>query len=739
MKKIYSRLLKKSEQLFLSWLLPSSEKIEALHYALFDFFLPYKDDNEEVRAAIAEARIRQYAMARKNQQLMWILLFISRPALLLKSGWIRFYFRNMEKTKVDDAVITAAVAECRQFLSGLSTTSFVKMTDLQRNQFLQLLTNSRINFYRRIGAGIRAYYIVNVYKGRIGRLLSGIGDFKQDAFIPDLDIPVPAFKTPLQYDSRQRCISGEIDCVVIGSGPSGCLVAAEMHKAGKRVLILESGSFFIPGTFDGRAGLQFYEDKGFRTTSDGGVFVLNGSVVGGGATVNVDMAFEPMIPSVSGRFERWHAEGIIDDSIWTSPQLKAAHDSIAHLLNTRAVEHSEMNAHNKILYDGGLQHGLRPHFYKLNTYKPGESPYKRTDKRGPVEHYILDAMQDKHNPITLIPDAQVEKLVIKNGKVTGIEFEVRAADTLQGIIADPFRLGLPLNKRITVSPHEVVVAGGNLGSSVLLKKSGLSDPMIGRGFIMHPFMLVLGLFDHIVDNHIGTQSSVYISDYLTTDYRRPAADFMIESASARPEIAAMLLPGNPVQVLDCVKQYRYLGGIGVLLIDEVNPENRVEVNVKGEPEIYYRLSDKDIERFRYGVKEAIEIMFKGGARKVILPSFERLSGSALEPTGCNMLDSMDQAADVVARLNFNANETLLFAAHMMGGVKMSSDPSKGCIDKHYRVNGVDNLYVADASVYPSSVGANPMQTIYSTAKIFVDNHLHKRNHIDHVNTTMSYE
>ena len=51
---------------------------------------------------------------------------------------------------------------------------------------------------------------------------------------------------------------------------------------------------------------------------------------------------------------------------------------------------------------------------------------------------------------------------------------------------------------------------------------------------------------------------------------------------------------------------------------------------------------------------------------------------------------------------------------------MGSDPQHSVVNPDHQVWGVDGLYVCDSSIFPSSVGANPMQTIYTVAKLFAD-------------------
>ena len=49
--------------------------------------------------------------------------------------------------------------------------------------------------------------------------------------------------------------------------------------------------------------------------------------------------------------------------------------------------------------------------------------------------------------------------------------------------------------------------------------------------------------------------------------------------------------------------------------------------------------------------------------------------------------------------------------HHMGATRMARSPREGVVDEHSRVHGVDNLYVAGSSVFPTSGIANPTLTL----------------------------
>ena len=63
---------------------------------------------------------------------------------------------------------------------------------------------------------------------------------------------------------------------------------------------------------------------------------------------------------------------------------------------------------------------------------------------------------------------------------------------------------------------------------------------------------------------------------------------------------------------------------------------------------------------------------------------------------------------------------MVTSAHMQATDKMGSAAANSVVGYDFRVWGTQNLYVVDGSIFPTSAGANPMQSIYTIAKIFAD-------------------
>jgi choline dehydrogenase-like flavoprotein len=99
-----------------------------------------------------------------------------------------------------------------------------------------------------------------------------------------------------------------------------------------------------------------------------------------------------------------------------------------------------------------------------------------------------------------------------------------------------------------------------------------------------------------------------------------------------------------------------------------------------------------------------EIQFAAGARTV-MPMHENAVGAG----------SWREARSAIEALSLRSLAARLFSAHVMGGCPMGPDPASSVVGEDGRHRHLRNLSVHDASVFPTSLGANPQLTIYALA------------------------
>jgi choline dehydrogenase-like flavoprotein len=483
------------------------------------------------------------------------------------------------------------------------------------------------------------------------------------------------------------------------------------------VVLVERGSFTVPGGMETRLIDELKESNGTRTSTDGSIFIKNGMAVGGGSLVNVDLCFAPTLPTVQFKINQWRSAGRIGKDDFTKADLAKAYEWVKAAIGTRVLSASEINTNNHKLWDGALLSKLHPKLYDLNTYPPGKSPYPVTDKRSASTELILKALLDAENPLSMLPDAEVRRVLFDQGawKTRGVEVSIRPPVAGSGILADPNGLRLNAGELVTIRARHVILSAGSLGSPAILLRSKVPNGQIGRGAVIHASMPVLGKFDHTVDVLSGTQASVFVDDFLIS------RGYALESMSAEPLYSAIMAMGPAKQSLAMIMSYRNLGGFGVMLIDTPSPQNRVVLDGNGEPEIEYTLSDADKVRFRRGVAQAVRIMFRAGAKQVFLPTNEDiLDGNTTGELKPLVLTESRQADAVEKNLQFIPNRSIVTSAHLQATNKLGASASDSVVSKDFKVWGTEGLYVVDGSIFPTSIGANPMQSIYTFAKIFAD-------------------
>ncbi|HYG58311.1 MAG TPA: GMC family oxidoreductase N-terminal domain-containing protein, partial [Symbiobacteriaceae bacterium] len=304
-------------------------------------------------------------------------------------------------------------------------------------------------------------------------------------------------------------------------------------------------------------------------------------------------------------------------------------------------------------------------------------------KQSTARTYLADAVR---HGARIIPRADVRRVLMEGGRVTGVEALVD---------------GHPL----LVRAPRVVMAAGAIGSPAILLRSGLDNPNIGRHLHLHPVAAVLGSYAEPARPWSGRLLSAYSSHFSRIDGNY---GFLLEVAPAHPGMGGLATPWySGEQYVRELGRLAHAGVMIVLVRDQGS--GRVTVDRHGLHRIDYAVSRYDMQHLLQGQTEAIRVHAAARA--------ERIMTLHAVP---NVLETVEPAAvELFARqsacLLHGPNQLSLFSAHQMGTCRMGGSRRTAVADPSGQVYGVKGLYVADASAFPAASGVNPMITIMSLA------------------------
>jgi choline dehydrogenase-like flavoprotein len=176
---------------------------------------------------------------------------------------------------------------------------------------------------------------------------------------------------------------------------------------------------------------------------------------------------------------------------------------------------------------------------------------------------------------------------------------------------------------------------------------------------------------------------------------------MLESISLPPYQFSLPLPGFSYDHKQLMSRYEHFGLIGSMLHDE--SVGTVRLGGPLGTILEYDVAPGDAPMMIEGMKNAARILLSEGATRVIT-SHKKTTVIYGEAD----LGLIDQRG--VSPLEIN-----LASAHPQGGNVMGGDPLVSVVDPRSKVYGFDNLFVCDASVFPTSVGVNPQLTVMALA------------------------
>ncbi len=688
------------------------------HVALFDLWFPLSEFGlpPEVEQSIAEiaAEVSKGMLAAFDQSpLAAVLAGLTQPAAL------PFY---EQLTASSDPAVKAFISAPGGF-GGMDA-------EFRAPLFSFLFEGSAGPLSTQMAAVLREAYLSSIWDLPIAEPLAEF--LAPPVFVnrPDVYARVNApsiAPSQLVYDAAQKTIrhqAGPIDYLVVGSGPGGATVASQLQAAGKRVVLIEKGPFVVWGSMTTRSYPRLMYKGDLAATTDNGIIIRSGETLGGGSTVNIDLAFSPLESTVQARINAWIEEGLMDSSYSTEP-LASAYEWVRKTIGTRTLSETELNNDNRALWDGASAYGVDPSLYHLNRFPVGDSPSPVDDKLDAARQLIYPAIADSQNPLGLIPDAIVDEIIFDDSgmRATGVRLHMTAPWTeYSNTIVDPSKLGIDPDVSVTIEANEIVLSAGTIGTTRILLNTAkanpaVANPLIGRGLILHPSFPLIGRFDHTINLLDGLDSATFCSSFGVTP------GFIYETMGGLPAYGAVLIPGSGKQIYDQLVHFNDSVGFGCMLVDTPSEDNRIMLDDSGDTVLQYALSDADKDRFRVGVAIGIRMMFLAGAKTVIIPTNENVLGLPdFDPMVGAYLTDITQADTVQQNIEFVPNRTILTSAHLQASNKMGPK-DKGVVSLNHRLwaaNGeeVPNVYVMDSSIFPTSVGANPMQSLYSIGKIF---------------------
>jgi GMC oxidoreductase len=232
----------------------------------------------------------------------------------------------------------------------------------------------------------------------------------------------------------------------------------------------------------------------------------------------------------------------------------------------------------------------------------------------------------------------------------------------------------------------------------MLSVSGVPDPsrQTGRNLRIHPATGVGGWFSGDVASWKGTLQSYYIDAFFESH------ELMFEATTTVPGVGAGSIPGIGERAMHELSSFRNLITLGFYVSD--TSAGKVRRLPNGDVVATYRLNDLDARRLGIGLAIAAEVLLAAGASRV----YPGLPG----------LDTISARSDVdqLRERRIRPGHLRLTAFHPMGTVRMGRDPQGSVVDSFGRHHAVEQLWVADASTFPTCVGVNPQMTIMAFAK-----------------------
>jgi choline dehydrogenase-like flavoprotein len=483
------------------------------------------------------------------------------------------------------------------------------------------------------------------------------------------------------------------DVIVVGGGAGGATLAYACARAGKSVLLLERGPRYLLNGHSADEQAMLIDKKPY----DDRVVEVNGSperlymggVLGGGTAL---YGAALMRPSQDDFHPGRHYGSRIPRAIWDWPitygDLEPHYTEAEKLygvsgrtdesfgpLEKPATEypHQPLPLHpiNQRLIAANRDRGLQP--FRLPLAIDSDrclrchacAGYVCPNGSRRTSSQLADRAVTEGYPLQIQTFMEVEKLATNGaGKVDAVHARNRVT-----------------GDRAVFRARRYVLGAGAIGSPLLLLRSGIQAPLIGRHYMMHLSPIVVGIFARPTGGDTAFIKQVGFADYYhgTNTYSHKLGlvqSLPVPGPLMMAKTAPRFLPRSIQQFLR--KRMLPLAGI---VEDLPNPANAVSCGTDGQPRLKHQFADYDNERGRQLGRMMAKILKNAGALFCLsrpFPSSEHV-------------------------------------AHQCGTLRFGTKPAQAVLDRDCRLFGHENTFAVDGSFFPTSLGVGPALTIIANA------------------------
>ncbi|THH41038.1 GMC oxidoreductase [Neolewinella litorea] len=493
----------------------------------------------------------------------------------------------------------------------------------------------------------------------------------------------------------------DFDVIIIGSGAGGGAVAYTLADTGKKILILEQGTFlpretrnwdpaFIFGK-DGYKADEHWEGPDGETIDPIVYYNVGGNTKMYGALLHRQRpqdfleqrhkgGISPAWPVGYDEYEPYYmmAEHVMKVHGNRGEDLTEGWASGPFPFKAFPHERRIQEVADKL---AGM--GLHPHHSNLALNRDIDEPWRRPCIAcGTCDPFpcMLHAKSDaetalvrpalQHDNVTLWTGSRVEKLIEEGGKITRVEL---------------VRDGQPMS----LSADLVVVSCGAIQTAALLLRSGVanSSGQVGRNFTKH--------------NQSGISAMDYDNPNPTVFQKTMSVHDFYDGSPEHP------YPLGTVQLTGKAHWTRIMGDYA----DQGVTEERAREIQRYAVDFWFTSEDLPDPRNRVEwTDKGIKFNYRPNNRESHYELMDYFRDNYLRPQG--FTDFM------------RSTKGLAFTWHQAGTAQFGTDPRTSVLDLNCKAWDVDNLYVVDASFQPSQGATNPTLTIIANA-IRVSEHLRK--------------